>query len=225
MRAGTTLRDVVFGSNDGLIAAFAVVSGIHGANVSRTIVLAGGIAELLGGTISMGLGAYLATKSQAEYVVAERRREEREVDEIPEEERQEVRVAYARQGFEGEVLDKIVEHVTADRARWVAIMMKEELGLDETPVAPVHVGIATGLAYALGAAIPTVPYALPISVMLAFRVSIAATLLALFFVGAVKTRATGRTWWRSGLESLLIGTVAGAATFFAGTLVGAATAL
>jgi VIT1/CCC1 family predicted Fe2+/Mn2+ transporter len=199
-----------------------VVSGIHGADVSRAIVLAGGLAELLGGTISMGLGAYLATKSQAEYVRAERAREEREVDEIPEEERNEVRVAYANQGFHGEVLDKMVAHVTADRARWIATMMREELGLDETPLRPVQVGAATGLAYAMGAAVPTLPYALPISTSHAFELSIGVTIVTLFAVGAVKTLATGLSWWRSGAETLFIGALAGAVTFAAGTLIAGA---
>src|ERR1700737_4679063 len=88
---GRSLRDLVFGANDGLVAAFAVVSGVHGAAVSTRIVLLAGLAELIGGTIAMGLGAFLAAKSEHEFILSERAREEREIQEFLEEERREVR--------------------------------------------------------------------------------------------------------------------------------------
>ena len=111
---GRSLRDLVFGANDGLVAAFAVVSGVNGAAVSTRIILLAGLAELIGGTIAMGLGAFLAAKSEREFISSEREREEREVLEFPEEERTEVRTIYARKGFRGEALDQMVAHVTAD---------------------------------------------------------------------------------------------------------------
>jgi VIT1/CCC1 family predicted Fe2+/Mn2+ transporter len=217
---GAVIRDLVFGANDGLVAAFAVTTGIHAATSSSHIVFAGGLSELVGGTIAMSLGAYLATKSAREFYQAEKRREEYEVDHFPEEERAEVRLEYAKEGFEGEILDRVVEHVTADRKRWVQTMMDRELGL--APVAPDaarRAGLATGLAYALGAAMPTVPYAL-FARDLAFPLAIVFTALALFGVGAAKTRVTAIAWWRSGLESLIIGMLAASATFFAGHLIG-----
>src|SRR5213592_2142257 len=111
---GRSLRDLVFGANDGLVAAFAVVSGVHGAAVSTRIVLLAGLAELIGGTIAMGLGAFLAVKSEREFILSEREREEREVREFPDKERKEVRTIFAAKGYKGESLDKIVEHVTSD---------------------------------------------------------------------------------------------------------------
>jgi VIT1/CCC1 family predicted Fe2+/Mn2+ transporter len=216
---GSSLRDLVLGSNDGLVAAFAVTSGIHGAAISGHIVLVGGLAEVLGGTISMALGAYLATKSARDFYLAEQRREADEIDRFPIEEREEVRRAFAAEGFEGEVLEKIVVHVTADRGRWLRTMMDRELGLVEVPPgAAVRSGLATGLAYAAGAAMPTLPYLAPL--WLAFPLSIAATLAALFAVGAAKSRVTAARWWLSGLESLGIGLAAAAATFLAGRLIG-----
>src|SRR5438105_14001765 len=147
---GRSLRDLVFGANDGLVAAFAVVSGVHGALVSTRIVLLAGLAELIGGTIAMGLGAFLAAKSEREFILTEREREEREVQEFPEEERKEVRTIFARKGFKGNALDQMVEHVTADPAFWVDTMMTEELGLAVSPhVTPIRSGLVVAAAYAI----------------------------------------------------------------------------
>ena len=217
---GRWVRDLVFGANDGLVAAFAVVSGVHGAEVSTRIVLLAGLAELLGGTIAMGLGAFLAVKSEREFVGSERTREEREVIEFPETERSEVKAIFARKGYKGAALDTIVEHITSDPKFWVDTMMTEELGLTAEPAGePLRSGIATGGAYALGAAMPVLPYALPIPASTAFALSVALTLLSLFSAGAAKTALTGRPWLRSGLESAAIGALAASATFAAGRLI------
>ncbi len=219
---GRSLRDLVFGANDGLVAAFAVVSGVHGAAVSTRIVLLAGLAELIGGTIAMGLGAYLAAKSEREFILSEREREEREIREFPDEERKEVRTIFARKGFRGQALEQMVEHVTADPVFWVDTMMADELGLSAVPaVAPLRSGLVVAMAYALGAAFPVIPYALPIPVSTAFALSVGCTLVALFGAGAAKTRMTGRPWLRSGLETVLVGAIAAAATYVAGKLIAA----
>jgi vacuolar iron transporter family protein len=217
---GRSLRDLVFGANDGLVAAFAVVSGVHGAAVSTRIVLLAGLAELIGGTIAMGLGAFLAAKSEREFILSEREREEREVVEFPEEERKEVRTIFARKGFRGEALEQMVAHVTADPVFWVDTMMTEELGLSAVPTtAPLRSGLVVAMAYALGAAFPVIPYALPFEVRTAFTLSVVCTLVALFVAGALKTLMTGRPWLRSGTETVLVGALAAAATFAAGRLI------
>lgn len=217
---GRSVRDLVFGANDGLVAAFAVVSGVHGAAVSTHIILLAGLAELIGGTIAMGLGAYLAAKSEREFILSERAREEREVVEFPEEERKEVRTIFARKGFRGEALEQMVAHVTADPVFWVDTMMSEELGLAAVPTsAPLRSGLVVAAAYALGAAFPVIPYALQIPVDAAFGLSVGCTLAALFVAGALKTLMTGRPWLRSGAETVLVGALAAAATFVAGRLI------
>jgi VIT1/CCC1 family predicted Fe2+/Mn2+ transporter len=218
---GGIVRELVFGANDGLVAAFAVVSGVYGAAAPPHVVFLAGVAELIGGTIAMGLGGYLAVKSEREYYLAERRREEREVDLYPETERREVREIFRAKGFDGDVLDAIVTHVTAERGRWVDTMMRDELGLSlDGQRAPAAAGLATGLAYAFGASMPSMPYAV-LGVTAAFRVSILLTLATLFFVGAAKTVVTGRSWWRAGVEATVIGALAAAATFAAGLLLAA----
>ncbi len=218
--SGRWVRDLVFGANDGLVAAFAVVSGVHGASVSTRIILLAGLAELLGGTIAMGLGAFLAVKSEREFVASERAREEREVRDFPEVERAEVKGIFASKGYKGQALETIVEHITSDPKFWVDTMMNEELGLTTVPGgSPLRSGVTTGLAYCLGAAMPVLPYALPLPVHTAFATSAALTLVSLFGAGSLKTTMTGRPWLRSGLESAAIGALAAAATFAAGRLI------
>ncbi len=213
---GSIVRELVFGANDGLVAAFAVASGVNGAGVQSKVILIAGLAELIGGTISMALGAYLSTKSQIEYYRGEMNREGYEVDNFPEVEKQEIREIYEAKGFKGEMLERIISHITSDKDRWVEIMMREELGLsiDQT-VSPLKSGIATGGAYAFGALMPIIPYLFmqPSNGLIASAVL---TLSVLFGVGAAKTVVTGKNTLRSGLESMAIGGLAAAATFIAG---------
>ena len=213
---GSIVRELVFGANDGLVAAFAVASGVNGAGVQSKVILIAGLAELIGGTISMALGAYLSTKSQIEYYGGEMGREAYEVENFPEVERQEVREIYEAKGFTGDILDRIISHITSDKKRWIAIMMQEELGLtlDQT-VSPLKSGIATGVAYAFGALMPVIPY-LFMKPGPGMVTSAVLTLSVLFGVGAAKNIVTGKNGWRSGLESMTIGGLAAAATFFAG---------
>ena len=215
---GGIVRELVFGANDGLVAAFAVASGVNGAGVKSSVIFIAGIAELIGGTIAMGLGAYLSTKSQIEYYRGEMNREGYEVDNFPDTERQEVREIYESKGFHGEILEKIISHITADRKRWIDIMMREELGLSLDGItAPVKSGIATGFAYTFGALMPVLPYAFmqPFSGLISSAII---TLTVLFGVGAAKTVVTGKNFFRSGFESMAIGGIAAAATFLAGKI-------
>ncbi len=215
---GGIVRELVFGANDGLVAAFAVVSGVYAAAAPAHVVFLAGLAELIGGTMAMGLGGYLAVKSEREFYLAERRREEREIDLYPETERREVREIFRAKGFEGDVLEAIVAQVTGERERWIDTMMRDELGLSlDAHRSSLGSGVATGLAYAFGAAMPVGPYA-ALGPVAAFRLSAVLTLATLFFVGAAKTVVTGRSWWRSGLEATIIGALAAAATFAAGWL-------
>jgi VIT1/CCC1 family predicted Fe2+/Mn2+ transporter len=211
---GGLVRDLVFGANDGIIAAFAVVSGVYGAALSSKIILIAGTAEVVGGMISMGLGAYLSVKSAIEYIRSERAREEYEVEHYPDRERSEIYDIYREKGFEPPILDAVVDHICADKERWVNIMMAEELNLaEEEHLSPERSALATGGAYAVASAVPVLPYALSDDVQLNFMFSAAMTVSALFLVGAIKTVVTGLRWWRSGLEAMGIGAVAAAATY------------
>ena len=215
---GGIIRELVFGANDGLVAAFAVASGVNGAGVKSNVIFIAGIAELIGGTIAMGLGAYLSTKSQIEYFRGEMNREAYEVDNFPDTERQEIREIYEAKGFQGEILEKIISHITSDRKRWIDIMMHEELGLSlDGTTTPIKSGIATGFAYTFGAFMPVIPYAFmqPLHGLIASAII---TLSVLFGAGAAKTIVTGKNFLRSGFESMAIGGLAAAATFLAGKI-------
>ena len=145
-------------------------------------------------------------------------RESFEVDNFPDVERQEIREIYQAKGFSGEILEKIISHITSDKIRWVDIMMHEELGLSlDSNISPFKSGIATGGAYAFGALMPVIPYVFlrPVPGLIASAVI---TLSVLFGVGVAKTIVTGKNPLRSGLESMAIGGLAAAATFLGGKL-------
>jgi VIT1/CCC1 family predicted Fe2+/Mn2+ transporter len=217
---GGIVRDLVFGANDGLIAAFAIVSGVHGAQLTSKIIVIAGTAEVVGGMISMGMGAYLSVKAAIEYIRSERVREEYEVEHFPDRERKEIHDIYKEKGFESPMLEAIVDHICADKKRWVNIMMREELNLsDEEALSPGRSAFATGGAFALAAAVPVLPYVLSENVELNFLWSLTLTISVLFFVGASKTVVTGLKWWRSGLEAMIIGGLAASATYIIGSWV------
>jgi len=217
---GTALRDVMFGLNDGLVAAFAVTSGVAGAFSSNKIVVMAGLAEMLGGAVSMGLAAYASARAHQEFYRSEEQRERDEIRKWPEHERDEIRNIYRDKGFVGPLLDQIVSHITADPTRWRSVMMREELGFGaEVMEPPVRSALTVGGAYVVGATVPMLPYLL-VEPTAGILLSAIATVIALFVVGAAKTVLTGRAWWRSGLESMGIGLVAAVVTYTVGRALG-----
>jgi VIT1/CCC1 family predicted Fe2+/Mn2+ transporter len=216
--SGASLRDVMLGLNDGLVASFAVTSGVAGAFMSSKIVIMAGLAEMLGGAVSMGLAAFVSARSQLEFYQSEIQREHEEIVRWPDREREEIRTIYRNKGFRGALLDQIVAHITSDPQRWSDVMMREELGFtSETFDPPVRSALTVGIAYLIGAAVPVFPYLFltPSDGIIGSAVS---TVAALFAVGALKTIITSRSWWRSGLESMATGVVAAAVTYAAGRL-------
>jgi vacuolar iron transporter family protein len=213
---GTSLRDAMLGLNDGLVAAFAVTSGVAGAFSSNRIVVMAGLAEMLGGAVSMGLAAFASARAHREFYRSEEQRERDEIRRWPEHERDEIRSIYRDKGFSGPLLDQIVSHITADPTRWRGVMMREELGFGaEVMEPPLRSALTVGGTYLLGAAVPLLPY-LIVKPAAGILISALATILALFVVGAAKTVLTARPWWRSGLESTMIGAVAAVVTYSVG---------
>src|SRR5262249_37610170 len=157
---GKWVRDLMLGLNDGLIASFAVTSGVAGAFTSSRIVMMAGIAEMLGGAISMGLAAFISARSQLEFYQSEIEREREEIRRWPGREREEIKAIYRTKGFAGELLERIVAHITADPSRWSSVMMREELGFAEDYFdPPLKSALVVGLSYLIGAATPVLPYA------------------------------------------------------------------
>jgi len=217
---GTSLRDVMLGLNDGLVAAFAVTSGVAGAFSSNKIVVMAGLAEMLGGAVSMGLAAFASARAHREFYRSEEQRERDEIRKWPEHERDEIRGIYRDKGFSGPLLDQIVSHITADPTRWRSVMMREELGFGaEVMEPPLYSALTVGGAYLIGAAVPLLPYLL-VGAVSGILISALATIIALFVVGAAKTLLTARPWLRSGLESMAIGAVAAIVTYSVGRAFG-----
>jgi VIT1/CCC1 family predicted Fe2+/Mn2+ transporter len=217
---GTSLRDAMLGLNDGLVAAFAVTSGVAGAFSSNKIVVMAGLAEMLGGAVSMGLAAFASARAHREFYRSEEQRERDEIRKWPEHERDEIRGIYRDKGFSGPLLDQIVSHITADPTRWRSVMMREELGFGaEVMEPPLHSAVTVGGAYLIGAAVPLLPY-LFVGAAYGILISALATIIALFVVGAAKTVLTARPWLGSGLESMAIGAVAAIVTYSVGRAFG-----
>jgi VIT1/CCC1 family predicted Fe2+/Mn2+ transporter len=178
-----------------------------------------GLANLLADGFSMAVSNYQGTKSQLERVEEARLSEERQIEEIPAGEREEVRQIFAAKGFSGETLDRIVEVLTRDRRIWVDTMLAEELGLEVEGPNPLRAALATFAAFLAVGIIPLVPFVVPgLPVSTRFLASAVATGAAFFGVGAAKGLVLGRSALRSGLETLLIGGAAAAIAFVVGAL-------
>ncbi len=215
---GTYIRDAVFGANDGIVTTFAVIAGVAGANLPLSTVLILGFANLFADGLAMGLGNYLGTKSEAEYVNRERRMESWEVKHIPNLERKEIEAIYYRKGFRGKDLDRAVQVITSNKKVWAETMMVEELGLPaEKSEHPVKNGLATFTAFASAGLFPLLPYVFGFP--RAFNASIMVTGLALFSVGSLRAIITKKNWLKSGLEMLAVGAIAATAAFITGYLI------
>jgi VIT1/CCC1 family predicted Fe2+/Mn2+ transporter len=209
-----TIRDLVIGMSDGLTVPFALAAGLSGAVASSHIVVTAGLAEIAAGSIAMGLGGYLAAKSDAEHYASERTREEQEVVAVPEVEAHEVEQIFASFGLTAQESAPVVEAIRRRPERWVDLMMRMELGLEQPdPKRALTSALTIGGAYILGGSIPLAPYIFLPSAQAALQVSVVVTLVALFVFGAFKGHFTGTPPLRSGLQTLLIGGLAAGAAF------------
>jgi vacuolar iron transporter family protein len=220
-----SLEDFVYGATDGAVTTFAVVAGVIGASLSPSIVLILGFANLLADGLSMAVGNYLAAKTRIEYIEKARRREEWEIDNLVEQEKQEIREIYAKKGFREDLLEEIVRIITSRRKVWVDTMMREELGLIEDRRRPLEAAITTFVAFNLVGLIPLLPFVAmfvagsqAISSFDAFTYSIAFTGVAFFLIGGVKGRLLQKPLIRSGINTLLIGGLAASIAFVVGYL-------
>ncbi len=216
---GKFVREVVFGMNDGMVETLGFVTGVFGAVASGKIIVITGLAQILAGSISMGLGAYLSQKAFTEFYTKEEEIEKEEIRIAPEEEKAEIREIFRKRGFQGEELEIVVRRVTSNPAVWLETMMEQELGLTkEGHNDPVKSGLVTGFSYFAGAIPPIAPYFL-FSGFNAFIFSISFALTFLFFVGGVKGYWFGRNWKWKGLEMVGFGGGAVIVTYSIGKLI------
>jgi len=218
--ASEFVRDAVIGMADGLTVPFALAAGLSGAVAAAKIIVIAGLAEIAAGSIAMGLGGYLAAKSDADHYASELRREEREVEEIPEEEAREVLEVFTSYGLTVEESIPIVDSLRQRPRQWVDFMMRFELGLEQPdPGRALRSAITIAGAYIVGGLIPLAPYMIVHTLRTALLASVVATLIALLIFGYVKGRYTGIPPLRSAIRTAVIGGLAAAAAFAIAQLV------
>jgi VIT1/CCC1 family predicted Fe2+/Mn2+ transporter len=218
--ATAAVRDIVIGMSDGLTVPFALAAGLTGAVASTSIVVTAGLAEIAAGSIAMGLGGYLAAKTDSEHYASEHQREVRETVELPEIETEEVAKVFRHYGLSQEQMRPIIQAITSNQKRWVDFMMRFELGLEEPDPARASRSAGTiALSYVVGGLVPLAPYIAMKNIFSALWVSIAVTLLALFVFGSIKGHFTGVRPLRGGLQTVLVGGLAAAAAFFIAHLI------
>ncbi len=221
-RGGSWVADAVYGANDGLGAVFGIVSGVAGATDNQQhFILISGLAGMLASTLSMGAGAYLAAKSEAEVYEAEISREREEVEENPEEEIEEMSLFYQLQGFSPEESQRMAERLAEQPEQFVQAMAQSELGLSEHRFPnPWTAAISAATSTGIGAFVPIIPFFF-MGGLAAVIFSFGISLIAHFAVGALKSLITVRSWWASGLEMTWIGVIVAAVTYTLGLLFGA----
>jgi vacuolar iron transporter family protein len=221
-RANETVRDIVIGMSDGLTVPFALAAGISGVAGAQTkIVVLAGLAEIAAGSIAMGLGGYLAAKTDYEHYMTEKDRENWEIDHLPEREKEEVADVFRGYGMEDTHIKPILDAMSKNRAQWIDFMMRFELGLDPPDPKRARISALTiGMSYIVGGFIPLTPYILIPNLTTALIVSVVVTLTALFLFGYIKGRFTGMKPLRSGFETMLVGGVAAGVAFLLARLIG-----
>ena len=213
--ASETVRDVVIGMADGLTVPFALAAGLTGtAMATSKLVVIAGLAEIAAGSIAMGLGGYLAARTDRDHYESERAREVRETVELPHKEREEVADVFRAFGMTEEHIKPVVAAISADQKRWVDFMMRFELGFEEPdPLRARNSAVTIAGSYILGGLVPLSSYMFVTDLHIALLWSVAVTLLALFIFGYVKGKLTGLTPLRGGIQTVVIGGLASAAAF------------
>lgn len=216
------INDLVLGMSDGLTVPFALAAGLTGAIAASGIVVTAGLAEIAAGSISMGLGGFLAAKSQAEHYDRERRIEEREIETQPEVEAQEIRDIFSSYGIKSGI-EPMLKELRQDHKLWVDFMMRNELGLERpTDARARNSALTIASAYVIGGLVPLSPYFFIHEARLAVVPSVAVTLAVLFAFGFVKAFISGVNPIKSALQTTIVGAVAATAAFLLARLVSSA---
>lgn len=210
------LRDAVYGSIDGAVTTFAIVAGVAGAGLSPFIIITLGVANVLADGFSMAAANYSGTRAEVDNIRRIRDIEERHIRDYPEGEKLEVREILSRKGLSGDVLTQATEVMIQDHEKWIALMMEGEYGLGGVDPVPTRSAITTFMSFLVAGVIPLFPFVLGIEN--AFFVSAVMTLATFFAIGALKSQWSLSPWWRSAIETLLIGGCAAAIAFLVGTL-------
>jgi VIT1/CCC1 family predicted Fe2+/Mn2+ transporter len=219
LHSSDLITDVVIGMSDGLTVPFALAAGLSGAVDSTHIIVIAGLAEVAAGSIAMGLGGYLAGKTEIDHYNAEVKREQYEVEHMPEKEKEEVRVIFAEMGLSEETQHQIVEEMAKDKEKWVDFMMRYELGLEKPHAERARKSAMNiGISYVIGGMVPLSPYFFADTPGEGLKWSCVITVVCLFIFGYFKAKVTGQNPLAGALRVALIGSVAAAAAFFIASL-------
>jgi len=209
------ITDMVIGMSDGLTVPFALAAGLSGAVASNGIIITAGIAEIVAGSIAMGLGGYLAGKTEIEHYDSELKREYDEVETVPEMEKEEIREIFADYGLSEQSQTLVVEELAKDTHKWVDFMMKFELGLERPSLNRARNSALTiGGAYIVGGLIPLCGYIFTPAPKEGLFLSSALTIACLFIFGYFKSKVTGQPPFKGALKVMTIGIVAAAAAYW-----------
>ena len=217
----TYLKDCVYGGIDGAVTTFAIVSGVHGAGFSPTITLALGVASVLADGFSMAAGNYTATKAEYEDIERLRAVEKRHIREVPDGEREEIRQILRGKGLSGQTLEDAVEESSRDESIWIDMMLVEEYGKAPVDPQPMRAALATFFSFMACGLVPLLPFLF--SWHDPYLIATITTAITFFAIGILKSSWSLHPWWRSGIETLLIGSTAAAIAYAAGHLVGSLT--
>lgn len=214
---GGWVSGAIYGANDGLAAVFGIVSGVSGATGGSSFVLTAGLAGAIASALSMATGAFLAERSEAEVASANLARERQEVEEHPEEEKEELSLYYQLKGLSREDADALAGKLSHNPDALLQLLATEELGGSQGGQNPIQAALAAGISTGLGALVPVLPFFF-LQGTLAVIIAAAISLVAHFLVGAAKSLVTLRRWWAAGLEMTLAGIIVGGCTYAAGLL-------
>ncbi len=215
LKSSEFITDMVIGMSDGLTVPFALAAGLSGAVDSNTIVITAGIAEIVAGCIAMGLGGYLAGKTEQEHYQSELDREYEEVENLPDREMHEVREIFAAYGIDEAGQNLIANQLAKDKTKWVNFMMKYELGLEEPNANRARNSALTiGLAYFVGGLLPLTAYFFTATPHEGLLFSAAITTACLFIFGYFKSKVTGQPPLKGAIKVTAIGLIAAAAAYF-----------
>jgi VIT1/CCC1 family predicted Fe2+/Mn2+ transporter len=215
-----TIRDIVIGMSDGLTVPFALAAGLSGAISSSGLVVTAGIAEIVAGSIAMGLGGYLAGRTEVDHYQSELKREYDEVERLPEQEKAEVKAVFAGFGLSARLQDQIADELAKDKKQWVEFMMRYELGLEEPNAnRATKSAITIGFSYIVGGIIPLSPYLIINEAQQALYYSCGVTLICLFIFGYFKSKMTGQPALSGAIKVVVIGALAAGAAFVMAKLI------
>ena len=214
LRSSEFITDIVIGMSDGLTVPFALAAGLSSAVQSNSVVITAGIAEIVAGSIAMGLGGYLAGKTEQEHFQSELQKEYDEVEIIPEKEKDEVKLVFAEYGLSEQTQNIIADELAKDKDKWVDFMMKYELGLEKPDINRARNSAATiGISYIIGGLIPLTAYFFTETPFEGLIISAILTIICLFLFGYLKSKVTGQTPLKGALKVTLIGITAASAAF------------